>query len=86
MIGASRLTTERKDRPIARKTLLFASSGCSTTCGGGNWGKLLGRCTCAGSGFVAGVGFILRGCGGGSGDWRRRAEGFIIMFWRILVA
>jgi hypothetical protein len=31
-------TTERNALPMARKTLLFASSGWRRTWGGGNWG------------------------------------------------
>ena len=56
---------------MARKTLLFASSGCSTICGGGKSGKLLAvECFC----FLE-----------GTGDCLRRAEGLIVILCRIRV-
>ena len=65
-------TTERKEQPIAWKTLLEASSGWSMTLGRGKsaggswgWGGLWGG--------DKGTGLILRGAGGV--DWRRRALG-----------
>ena len=80
-------------RPIARKTLLFASSACRATCGGGNEGAEDsaagdGEGATAGSiGLGVGIGLTRRGAGGGtSGDWRRRTEGLMAEFDRVRVS
>lgn len=68
--GRLLLTTDKKERPIARNTLLLASSGCKVTLEGGNgiisfWGVDMGVELFD---FGVGIGFIRLGCGGRSGD------------------
>ena len=89
MAEGARRTTETKDLPIASRTLLFASSECSMTLGGGKIGKSgggEGGFVAAGAfPFATGCGFIRLGGAGESVFWRRRAEGRITEFERILV-
>ena len=78
-------TTETKERPIAKKTLLDASSECNVTLGGGKSGMSAdaGSLDVTGAlAFVMGTGLMRLGT---SEDWRRRTEGFITEFERILV-
>jgi hypothetical protein len=66
---------------MARKTLLWASSAWSTTCGRGNVGNSRERTADLG----VGAGLMRRVGRVGAGDWRRRAEGLRTEFLRILV-
>jgi hypothetical protein len=77
------LTTERNERPMARNTLLFASSGCSITWDGGKAGMSWASWGWSEEmtlSFGVGTGFMRLGGTGGSGDCRRRAEGLMKEF------
>lgn len=81
-------TTDMNDLPMARNTLLFASSEWSITCGGGKGGSVpWGSGEELGSAALSldGTGRILRGAREGPGDCLKRAEGRITEFWRIRV-
>ncbi len=69
------LTTAMRERPTARKTLLFASSGWRVTCGGGKGGRegsvaAGDRRAAASLGLELGMGLRRRGgAGGTSAGW-----------------
>ena len=76
---------------MAWNTLLLASSGCSTTCGGGNGGQAGEGAGVEGPGtsldLLVGRGLTRRaGAGGASGDWRRRIEGLMAELERMRVS
>jgi hypothetical protein len=82
LIVIARLSTDKKDRPIAIKTLLLASSEWSMTFGGGKTGKV-GVCASDPRALILekSLNFL---CGAEeSGDWRRRAEGLIFLRVRV---
>lgn len=81
-------TTDMNERPMARNTLLLASSGCNMTCGGGKSGIDRGGVEpviAFALGLVVGEGLMRRkAVGESAGDWRR-AEGLIEELERIRV-
>lgn len=84
----TRRTTDTNERPMASRILLFASSECRTTLGGGKAGISSGGEALREAAALAvgtGTGRIRLGGAGESVFWRRRTEGFITEFERMRV-